>query len=451
MASEENMGNNSEIKDRSPAAEKIEKETDRVRNYHPIQDEELQVVKKHRRSAHWLLALIFAIPIVLLYTYAAISVENRLVFMVSTAFAILVFYVGALSLDLELGSVGLPNFGKVAFFAIGAYASTLLYGVGIPFPVAVIVALVISGFFGWLLSIPTVKLREDYFAIMTIAGGEVIRFIIQNEKRYLWQPDVNGIPQGLITNKFRTDFSNLPGLNTLLIDDPILGSLFLWEFIVLIIFVLIVLASYGFVEMVRKSPYGRSLRAIRDDDIAVISVGKDVARFRWQVAVVAAIMCGLAGIMYGFTFTSFEAGNFAPPLTFLLFVYIIIGGLGNSRGAFVGTTLIWLYADAAQTEAVRSTISLQLGINTPYIGELFKILQLNIIVNPDNTRTLVLGLILLIFLLYMPEGLIPEPKGDNSQYLSLLSPEERKKSDEAVARGQSLGERERLTVQASEG
>ncbi len=415
------------------------------------EDKELLIVKKHRKRAHWELAVIFAIPIFALYLYAIVNVENRLVIIVPSLLFMLVFYVGALSLDLELGSVGLPNFGKVAFFAIGAYASTLLYGAGVPFPIAVVVALMISGFFGWLLSIPTVKLREDYFAIMTIAGGEVIRFIIQNEKRYLWQPDINGIPQGVINNAFRSDFSSTPGLDTLLIDDPILGTLYVWEFVVLIIFVVLALICYVFVELIRNSPYGRTLRAIRDDDIAVISVGKDVARFRWQVAITAAVICGLAGVMYGFTFPSFEADNFRPPLTFLLFAYIIIGGLGNSRGAFVGTGLITLYTYSAQVDVVRKAIALRLGPNTPVIGEIFKILQLDIVINPDNTRMLVLGLILLIFLMYMPEGLIPEPKGDNERYLSLLTPEERKRSDEAVLRGQSLGERDRIAAQSGDG
>ncbi len=436
----------------NPEKEEVPRNPEKsIVKYEHSRDEDLLVVKKHREVAHWKIALLFAIPIMALYLYAIINVQNRLVIVVPSILFMLVFYVGALSLDLELGSVGLPNFGKVAFFAIGAYASTLLYGAGLSFPIAVVLALIISGFFGWLLSIPTVKLREDYFAIMTIAGGEVIRFLIQNEKRYLWQPDVNGIPQGLITNKFRSDFSSATGLNTILIDDPILGTLYTWEFIVLIVFIALAAICYFIVELIRNSPYGRTLRSIRDDDIAVISVGKDVARFRWQMAVMAAIMCGLAGVMYGFTFTSFEADNFRPPITFLLFVYIIIGGLGNSRGAFVGTGLVTLYTYAAQIDVVRKSISLRLSPETPVIGELFKLLQLDILVNPDNTRTLVLGLILLIFLLYMPEGLIPEPKGDNERYLKLLTPEERARSDEAVLRGQSLGERERLAAQTGDG
>ena len=98
-----------------------------------------------------------------------------------------VFFIGSISLDLEVGSMGLPNFGKVGFFAIGAYASTLLYSEwGVPFPIAVVIALLLSAFVGYFISIPTVKLRADYFAIMTIAGGEIIRLALAYEKRWLY-------------------------------------------------------------------------------------------------------------------------------------------------------------------------------------------------------------------------------------------------------------------------
>ena len=123
------------------------------------------------------IGLSLAVPIVFLYFYAfAFGIETRATWLVGTFTTTMVFFVGAISLDLEVGSMGLPNFGKVGFFAIGAYASTLLYSEwGVPFPIAVIIALLLSAFVGYFISIPTVKLRADYFAIMTIAGAEIIR------------------------------------------------------------------------------------------------------------------------------------------------------------------------------------------------------------------------------------------------------------------------------------
>ena len=130
-------------------------------------------------SKEWIIGLILAVPISYLYIYAVFlnpQMEGKGTFVIATLCTIMVFFVGAISLDLEVGSMGLPNFGKVAFFALGAYISTLLYSVyEIDFVISIIIALLVSGLVGFLVAIPTVKLRADYFAIMTIAGGEIVR------------------------------------------------------------------------------------------------------------------------------------------------------------------------------------------------------------------------------------------------------------------------------------
>ena len=475
-----------------------------------------------------IIGLLLTIPILFLYLFALDSLVRKDKFLIVSITTIIVFFVGALSLDLEVGSMGLPNFGKVAFFAIGAYISTLLYGeYGVPFYIAVIVALALSCLVGFVVAIPTVKLRADYFAIMTIAGGEVIRLIFQNETRWLWLSTEVAKSQ-VISNKLRNDFSQaspfdqrlsefLGNLNISIFEDigtsidnilgrpifedigtsidnifgptifegigsffeelsqllvipvikeiPIIkdileiiknlvslvGSIindfryaFLWQVIILLIFIVIALLVYWFVEIIRKSPYGRTLRAIREDDISVTSVGKNVARFRWQVTTLAALIAGIAGVMYAMTFSSFEAGEFKPFLTFNLYMFIIIGGLGNSRGAFAGTALVTMYLHASQTEAVKQAIYLHLGPEDPIFGPLFQILRLDIFINPENTAVVILGVILILFLLFKPAGLIPEPKTDTGKYLSLLTTEERESSDAAVSARQSLSEKERL-------
>jgi len=405
-----------------------------------------------------------AVPIILLYAYAFFSQTNKSIFLIGTTLAILVFFIGALSLDLEVGSVGLPNFGKVAFFALGAYITTLLYSVyRWPFyympgfgPIAQfifssLVAIIICALVGFLVAIPTVKLRADYFAIMTIAGGEIIRLIFQYEKRWFWAPAPVGPPTPIIANRAFVEFSGLYPFNKTLADlgitffvDNNLGSIFIWQIVLIITFILIAIFTYWFVEQIRKSPYGRTLRAIREDDITVTSVGKDIARFRWQVTTIAACIAGLAGIMYAMTFKAFEAGEFRPFLTFDLYIFIIIGGLGNSRGAFAGTALIQMFLRAAQVQEVKENFSLYIGSESPFIGPLFEFLQLDMFINPDNMRLVILGVILILFLLFMPAGLIPEPKTNNKKYLNLLTPEERIRSDEAVSARQSLAERERI-------
>ncbi|MFQ5980847.1 MAG: branched-chain amino acid ABC transporter permease [Candidatus Heimdallarchaeota archaeon] len=431
-------------------------------------------------NSEWLLAIALAAPITYLYISALFlnpDVVAKGSFLIGTLATIMVFFVGALSLDLEVGSMGLPNFGKVAFFAIGAYISTLLYSVyEIDFFVSIIIALLISGLVGFLVAIPTVKLRADYFAIMTIAGGEVIRMIFQNEKKWMWYPVLDGPPTQVISNRFKLEMTQSSPFNERLgeflfyqkrqdfFDDWGLGfvydslwdltkamtfeTVFVWEMTLLIVFTVVAVLTYWFVQQIRKSPYGRTLRAIREDDITVTSVGKDVSRFRWQVTTIAAFICGFAGVMYGLLFSAFEASDFRPLLTFNLYIFIIIGGLGNSRGAFAGTTLATMFMHATQVERVKENFTLHLGPDSDVLGPFFEFAQLDVFINPDNLKLVILGVILILFLLFKPAGLIPEPKTDNEKYMSLLTQEQRSSSDAAVRARQSLTEKERIEAES---
>jgi branched-chain amino acid transport system permease protein len=466
-----------------------------------------KLISKLRKNSDLVIGLVLAVPIVILYIFALDSLAIKATWFLGTFTAIIVFFIGAISLDLEVGSMGLPNFGKVAFFALGANISALLYSeYGLPFYVGVIVALFVSALLGFVISIPTVKLRADYFAIMTIAGGEIIRLILQNESRWLWSTSQDGTKSQVITNFLRRDFTRsapwdqkVSNLTTIfndigtpivaliqdsglhVIGNPIIdlggslelfiisdlikvvgylinapgsiialtggiirdfGSVFLWEIGFLVIFGIFAVFVYWFVEQVRKSPYGRTLRAIREDDISVTAVGKDVGRFRWQVTTLAAVICGLAGVLYGLTFSSFEAGEFRPFITFNLYIFIIIGGLGNSRGALIGTALATMFTRATQTAAVKALLAFELRPTDPTWGWLIQLLRVDVILDPENAAIIILGIILILFLLFKPSGLIPERKTDTEQYLSLLTAEERARSDAAVAARQSLTERD---------
>ena len=131
-------------------------------------------------------------------------------------------------------------------------------------------------------------------------------------------------------------------------------------------------------------------------------------------------------------------------------MYIIIGGLGNSRGAFAGTALVTMFLRAAQVDAVKENFSFYFGPESPFIGPILEFLRLDIFINPFNLRFVVLGIILILFLLFKPAGLIPEPKTDNEKYLKLLTQEQRIRSDQAVAARQSLTERERLEAEGEQ-
>jgi branched-chain amino acid transport system permease protein len=432
------------------------------------------------RNSGPIIGLGMAIPILILYFFIAIpAVDQRFSLLVNTIAFAIVLYVAALSLDLEVGSMGLPNFGKVAFIALGAYMVVILWDgfqvlgfSDIALPLAIIGALIVTGFFGWIVAIPTVKLRADYFAIMTIAGGELVRLVVLNEKRYFWQTRTAGdfiIKEQLINFDFKRQFTELNffGIDFStevtfksyfgFIEDFIvsltgfspsdwLGPIKIFDIALIILFIFFLLVVYWIVEMIRNAPYGRTLRAIREDDITVTSVGKDVFRFRYQVTIVAAVICGFAGFLWIMVSPVFEPNDFRPFVTFDLFVLVIIGGIGNSRGVAAGTALIAMFLRSAQIEAVRQQLSFTIGGDIPIIGDILNLMKIEINVTPDDARLVLMGVILILFLLYKPAGLIPERRSDNTRYMKLLTDEERQRSDDGVHVRQSVSEQERLGI-----
>ena len=409
-----------------------------------------------------ILVFLLVVPVVSLYVFALIFKANKMAFIINdTLLIFLVFFVAAISLDLEVGSLGLPNFGKVGFIALGAYITTIVLNVGpmndpfLDLFLGMFVAMIVSAFFGWLIAIPSVKLRADYFAIMTIAGGEVIRIMLQNERRYFWTKtsefEANGvivsIKEPLMNNPIRLWLSNQTFMGFKLsdtIDFGGLGSLFNWQIVLLIFFLSVGLIIYAFIQIIRKSPYGRALRAIREDDITVTSVGKDVFKFRWQVTVIAAVVCSVSGSLFSVVNSAFEPLDFRPILTFNLFVFIIIGGIGNSRGVAFGTLLITMFLRASEADAVKSKLNFSVDESLPFIGKLLTDLQIKLDISSENLRFVILGTILILFLLYKPSGVIPEPKSDNEKYLSLLRADQRQDSDESIDRRQSSAEQDRI-------
>lgn len=462
-----------------------------------------------RKAYNWIfeehksftIGFLLCLPVFYLYFYALSSIQDKVTYILNDTFLVfLMYFIASLSLDLEVGSLGLPNFGKVAFIAIGAYITTIVMNMALiyqffgidsfilDFLLGLAMGCIISAFFGWLIAIPSVKLRADYFAIMTIAAGEIVRLVLQNEKRYFWRltnPELN-IREPLMLNTFRNDIANVQifglkfsetfkvnfgvyhigfGNNILFTLDLNFGSIFYWQLFLFFFFLGFALLCYFFVEIIRKSPYGRALRAIREDDITVTSVGKDVFSYRWQVTVIAAVICSIAGSLFSILNSSFEPIDFKPTVTFLIFVFIIIGGIGNSRGVAFGTLLIQMFNVATASQIVRDQLSVNVLqilpiINIPFtnisinfvniFGPILADFQIKLSLGADFTRFVILGAILLLFLLYRPEGLIPEPKSNNQAYLSLLADEERRDSDLAVERNQSSSERDRIDAQADE-
>ena len=279
-----------------------------------------------------------------------------------------IYAIMALALNLQYGYAGLLNFGLVAFFAIGAYASALLSLSGVPVLIAMAIAAVISAIVGALIAIPTMKLSVHYWAIVTISIAELIRVISTNEE---W---LTGGTFGL---------GDIPQPLAALVPLESYPLFFAGFTLVL------VAACCLFSSALVHSPYGRVLKVIREDEDFGQSLGKDVASFKLRTMVVGAAMVGLAGALYAHFTTYITPQAFEPIVTFIIWAAVILGGKGNLLGSLLGATVIVLLYNS-----------------TRFIGDYVELSAVTL----ANIRLALIGLLIMLTVLLRPNGILPERK-----------------------------------------
>ncbi|MBZ9538778.1 branched-chain amino acid ABC transporter permease [Modicisalibacter tunisiensis] len=286
-----------------------------------------------------------------------------------------VYAVLALGLNMQWGFTGQFNIGIAGFFAVGAYTSAILTtpgspaylgGFGLPFLVGLGGAVIASALIGVIIGLITARLRTDYLAIASIGIAEMIRLFIKNED---WLSNgvrgIAGIPRPL---------QGTP------LDTP-LGYL--------LVVVVFVVGVYFLVERAYASPWGRVLRAIRENEPATAAAGKDIANFRLQAFVLGSAIMGLGGGLYAHFFGFLSPEAFRPLYgTFIVWVMLIAGGSGNNRGAILGAVVVWgiwsvteLFTDMLPAEHATQGAAL---------------------------RVLLIGVLLQVILVLRPQGLLPE-------------------------------------------
>lgn len=224
----------------------------------------------------------------------------------------------SLSLNLVVGLTGMFNLGHIAFFGIGAYCSALLAFQGLPFVVCMLSGAILAGIIGYLIGIPTLKLKGDYLAIATLGLGESIRAVFNN-----WMGLTRG-PMGL------------PG-----IPKPTIFSIPIKSTEVYLIFALIFfLLTYLIIEKLFRSPYGRVLKGIREDEYAAEAMGKDVFRFRLHVLFLGCFFAGMAGSLYAHYISFIDPSTFTIQQTIFILIMVVMGGMGNNIGAVLGAVII---------------------------------------------------------------------------------------------------------------
>jgi branched-chain amino acid transport system permease protein len=320
-----------------------------------------------------------------------------------TGFAILVaiFAILSLGLNVHWGYTGILNFGVVAFFMVGAYAAAIITkgpatteyvryvgGFGdkldfipfldseqwLPFLFGTAGAAIAAGALAFVLSIPTLRLREDYLAIATIGIAELLRRVTI-EERGLVNSD-----RGLI---------GIPSPLEDLVNPPEYKFIFFGIVVGLVILILIAL------EAGSRSPWGRVLKAIREDETTAAAAGKDIFGFKMQSFVVGAMIMGVGGAAYAYYSRSVSPDAFTHFFgTFLIWAMLIVGGSGNNKGAILGAYIVWGFYSIT-------------GLMRAYFadwGVEFLELRMSFI------RDFVVGALIIIVLLLRPAGLLPEER-----------------------------------------
>jgi branched-chain amino acid transport system permease protein len=248
----------------------------------------------------------------------------------------------AVGLNLHYGYCGLRNFGHVGFALVGAY------GVGIaaatfdlPLPVAVLIGLALAALFGLALGVPTLRLRTDYFAITTIAAAEILRLVARSDSA----TDLTGGPFGL--QAFADGFLDLSPINPGRYGIGELSYTHTQLWTMLVGWSLVALCTL-LVALAMRSPWGRVVRSIREDEDVASSLGKPVFGYKLQVLVVGGVIAGLGGVVTAMGNSTVNANAFLPQVTFFAYAVLLMGGAATLWGPIVGALAFQFFYTGSQ-------------------------------------------------------------------------------------------------------
>ncbi|MBV9243463.1 MAG: branched-chain amino acid ABC transporter permease [Methylobacteriaceae bacterium] len=284
-----------------------------------------------------------------------------------------IYGIFALGLQLNVGFTGLLNLGQAGFMCIGAYAmGMLVVDAGWPILATLPVAIAAAVLAGVLVGLPSLRLRSDYFAIATIAFAEIVRYGLQNAA-------FAGGNQGIIGYDAEwRDFAAWASDRLAAIglgeqtQLPLLFSIWL-------VFALCV----AVLRWLRRTPWGRVLTAIREDEDAAAALGKNVLAFKLQSLAIAAALAAIAGFFLALNVTYLYPGEFDPTFTFFGYAVLILGGFASYGGVVLGTIVLWTLIEGLRF--------LDLPLSSGEIGSL---------------RFVLVGLTLVVLSMARPQGLL---------------------------------------------
>jgi len=345
-----------------------------------------------KRVPSWTLTPILAV-VTLVFAYVSITgiiSGPEVEYVTDTLIFIMIWAIVSLSLNLEYGFTGLVNFGKAGFFLIGGYSvaipmayyrnyfawtgneiiGALIFGIA--------AGILISALVGAILSAIGARLREDYFGILTLVFAEILR-------------------QGIYDTQVSSIYGGPDGINGLapifpisIYTNPVLNS-----FLIVVLSAMVFVVAYMVSWRMINSPFGRSIRGIKDDELATQSIGKFTLWYKIQVMMIGSGITSVAGALYAVWILSTNPQFYLPAFTFQIFIISIMGGSSSLKGALLGSAIYFIIQKFADTAK-----GLSFTILNFHFG-------FNAIQAPDF-QYIITGVLLILFVVIRPQGLVTE-------------------------------------------
>ena len=312
------------------------------------------------------------------------SAAGELLSPVTAAYAL-----AAIGIGVHFGYAGLLNFGQAGFMAIGAYAFVVpILSFDAPLWVAFLSMLLASVVFAFLLGIPTLRLRADYLAIVTIASAEIVRFVVTTTALTEYTGGASGLSSfndGFVAiNPFPDGVYGFGPWT--FSENQLWVRVFGWS--------LVVVASV-LVFLLMRSPWGRVVKGIREDEDAVRSLGKNVYAYKMQALILGGVFGSLAGVVYVLP-RSVQPGNYGTALTFFIWTMLLLGGAATVFGPIAGA-MIFATLLAVSDSILRGLIDADIVtfISSTQAGQI---------------RFMIIGAVLMLLVIFRPQGIFGNKK-----------------------------------------
>ena len=332
----------------------------------------------------------------------------------------------SLGLNLQWGICGLINFGLVAFMILGAYTTVLLSLQGVPIIIAVLIGSLLAALLGFIIGLSTLRLREDYLAIVTIGVAEIIKLIAQNEEwltrgtfgiqsfplpLQTWEPNLffklvmiailsiltifatSRIVKGI---KGRWQRGQKPYyiinigiigivlIVTIYISGVMAISNYTYKVGLMVLELLILGIVFWALEFLVNTPWGRVLKAIREDEEVAKALGKNVFWYKLQAFLLGGAIAGIAGSFFAWQLTTIYPTNFDSLVTFNAWIIVVLGGAGSNAGTLLGAVIFWLYDSLTRFLPAGMLSDSQIGA----------------------LRIMLIGLMLMVLMMARPQGIL---------------------------------------------